>query len=321
MFIDSMNREIDSDNLLLVGGDIEDSTGTSDKVDYSLVVDAPCDMKLYGCIPLASHNFAMAKMVARIGSVLFTVLSYYTIKGEHSTNEELIMIYVGYFIAVSWVLIPLYQNYSIRARETKDPMKFDEGFVCCRAIYVFGSLCLCGCLGGGGGQGPYEIIDRTSDKNSQHNTRFMPFSLYNYWFMVCNPGKMLNPVLHDDMPKFGFGRGFCYVMCTSALGNLNFYILMNALVQLGKTHVVQGNAITPTNGVSFAFAMVSALCALTSMKVTLMSAIQGLAFIPFVFGMYCGILFFDIFDMNNPKHGSCLYNIYCKFWRIAATCH
>lgn len=305
-----MNREIDS--LSLLGDDLCDSDGS---VNYSLIIDAPSTMYLYGFIALESRKFAMAKMAARIGSVVFTILSYYTTEGEHTSIQKLIIIYVGYFIMVTWVIVPLYQNYSIRVRKTKEPLKFNQGFVCCRACYVFGSLCLCAC-----DQSPYEIVDRATDRNSNHNTRFMPFSLYNYWFMIFNPGKMLNPELPEGMTRFGFGRGFCYIMCTSALGNLNFYILMNAVAKLVETRVIQGNVVTLPNGVSFAFAMISALCSLTSIRVTLMSVLQGILFFPFVFGMYCGIFFFDICDVNNPKRGTWLYNIYCKFWMYAASC-
>lgn len=267
---------------------------------YQSVVDAG-PKSLFGCFPMPSQYFALITVSFQIISVLFLILSLHADQQETAGERTLvvnIVLYSWYFIFVCWIVVPLWQNYSIYNMDTGRPLVFGSGFVCCRALAVFCGL-LCG--------NTHRLVPREDGVGT--STRYLPFSLYNYWFMMMHPGRQLNENLPwSTHERFGFSRSFLLVISTNALGTLNAYIFIYTFLKLGD----------PTSGpLSSIAALISAITALIGYQVTLLSILYGWLLIPYSIGMYIAFFFFDVFDCTNPKRDTCVYSILRSLWKAA----
>jgi len=268
-----------------------------DSDTYESVVDAG-EKYLFGCFAMPSEDFATITVSLEIISFLSLLVSVYSDKTEEKGLSINIITYSWYFILICWVWVPLWQNYTIRENETKADFVFGDGFVCCRSIAVLWGL-LCGQA--------YSLVPR--EDGPGRSTRFLPFSLYNYWFMAVHPGKQLNSELPwRTKERFGFSRSFLLVISTNALGTLNSYIFVYAFYQLFN------ESSGPVSTVS---ALVSAVTALIGYQVTLLSIVYGWMLIPYSIGMYVAFFFYDLFDCTNPRRDTCVYGVLRSLWAHA----
>jgi hypothetical protein len=261
---------------------------------YEAVVDVG-GLYLFGCFAMPSEDFAAITVFMQLFSIGSLLLSLYSDKTEDSMLTINIIAYSWYFMFICWVVVPMWQNYCVKDNETGAPLEFGSGFVCCRSASV-----LCGLLCGSS----YSLMSR-EDAPGQLS-RYLPFSLYNYWYMAANPGRRLNEDLPwNSMERFGFSRSLLLVISTNALGTLNSYIFVHAVSQLGNDQ---------SGPVSTVSALVAAVTALIGYEVTLLSIVYGWLLIPYSIGMYVAFFVWDVFDCANPKRDTCIFSVLRSLW-------
>lgn len=316
---------------------------TSDEADYQNVIEIKEPMILFFFIHLPSEQYALVIFSLRFFSIVFLLISIFA--ASDLSEYFLILIFLTYSIILCWLVVPIWQNYCVvritekdnnndtnylggaqleseksqkdtllvsplkyRAdvfdEEKQEPVEFQPGFAICQCCWIYSALLCCS---------RYAIVPRL-DENIK-STRFMPLSVYNSIYMMRNPGKMLNPHLPEDMPKFSFSRSFLLVASTSVLGQLNMYIFTHAVGQLQSRYYHTENA---ENIISLIFAVGAALLAACSLKITLINFACSIVLIPFYIGMYCSLVCCDICGTMNPRNGSYLYRLFCYLWSQTA---
>ena len=184
-----------------------------------------------------------------------------------------------------------------------------SGFLLCRI--VFGMLeCLFCCS--------YIIIpDPIQDEHDtrisvgyeEEECRYVPFSLYNEIYMIRHPGKMLNRVLSPNIDRFGRSRLFMFIFSGSTKGTYHSYSFLLAFIEF---YLEQ--KYNTVRSYTFYFALISLLLSGIRLKVYLYSVIYGLLLFPITLAYYISLIWFDCFDLTNPKKGSWMFSILLDYW-------
>lgn len=343
-------ESVDDVNMYGDSGHVSFTHTVDTKYEYQPVVDVGT-MELIPYIyshPLPSEQYASICLCIQVFSVVSLLISLHSSNGTDALTASLTT-YSYYYMFWCWLVLPLYQNYNIVSVETKRRLDISQGFILFRSAYSFikyllgyyqivpktdskdhtvvnytedvrinsDSVSSVDTDSVGDRSNPNSDTKTNTLSNARivprdmhvRSTRYIPFSIYNYYYMMTHPGKQLNTELPEDQAYFGFGRSILLVLTTSALGALNSYLLIYAFVQF--------NDNSHNNGISKGFAFVSAILALVGYRVTILSVIFGYILLPYTLGVYVAFFFVDIFNVTNPRKGTCIYNMLLKLWHYA----
>ena len=274
---------------------IDDSNREGD-ANYLPVLPAS-RMKLFGYYEVESDFYAKVTAITQIFSVLSLMSSLYSYNDDNNILVENVILYSYYMIFLCWFIVPMWQCFVFKRKDSNEYLKLDNGFICCRLISFLCGMCC----------GKYELIYR-NESNSNH-TRYLPFSIYNYVYMMNNPGQQLNPELPPNLEEFGFSRTFLLCLSTNAMGTLNSYIYIYAIHQLYTSN---------SNLLSKSLALTSAGLACIGYQITVISIVYGILLLPYAIGLYFAFFLYDCCYCTNPRRNTCIFNTLKSLWKCVA---
>mmetsp|Transcript_23919 Transcript_23919/g.35113 ORF Transcript_23919/g.35113 Transcript_23919/m.35113 type:complete len:284 (+) Transcript_23919:44-895(+) len=244
------------------------------------------------CISVSPVVWARYQMCSRIYEVAVIIYGGYMSPGLLDT---LMVSYAAAYAIMAWVLVPIYQNIKI----TKPKSSTEEstlGSVICN---------ICQCKSG---------LTWRVDNETRSVTRYVPFSMYNYWYMIANPGKELNPVLDESgLDVFGGLRAyFLFQQCTS-IGILKTLLFISAIWQL---------AVAESVG-EYVVAIVTFIGALVNLQISFVSLGFFACAFPYIFAtlvypLTCVACPRLTNLLTNPPKGTMTYGVLHYFWNKCA---
>ncbi len=263
---------------------------------YQVFKDA-AKRKLFGMpfLMVPPEQFGLINFIMQCTSFASFVLSFAL--SPYGTLESQILFCLVYHVMVSWVLVPVWQNYSLLDAEKKPVSCEANGCIYCACCYIGCNLCwLCG--------SQMHYVERTDS-----DCRYMPFSLYNLLYMFLNPGQKINEQLPADIEALGFGRVYLFLLSCNTKGTLNLYIFINAVAKL---YAAGGN------GTSAAFATISLLLALCDLKVYAVSLVFGIVLFPFTImylSVFCCPDCCRVLDALRVKKDTFEFRVMMHYWK------
>jgi hypothetical protein len=265
--------------------------------NYQYIVDAE-PMNLFGIpgLKVSSYVYGSVEFFSCVISVFSAfagfISSHFT---EHEQHHSILEI-LAFYIAVLWIAVPLWQNYSLQNKEDKTVQFERRGCMSCGIFYIAYNLY------------KYRGSQIHFAPRTDFECRFMPFSLYNHWFMMRNKGKKLNDKLPENIEYFGFYRAIWLVYGVNAKGTLNAYLCYDALTQLFKSN----------HSWSLVFSLTSLVFAILDLRVFFYSIIFGVLLYPFsaVLSIMmfapdcCGV----INEWLQSRRGSWNYRQLMRYW-------
>jgi hypothetical protein len=250
------------------------------------------EKKLYGFIPVTSKFYAQFTLAMNAFSVISLVISIAT------SNDQALFNMIGIlfsYVLVSYVAIPIWQNYSIvqKGNESEQIYCEDHGgcVLCLGCCSIAGQLCI-------SGGATCHTRGHIHAPSQQPDCLFLPYSQYNLWFMIQHPGQELNPSLPENIHFLGFGRVYMMLLALNTRGTLNYFIFSNVMASFIITICIQRSF-----SVSLFFAMISLLSSIYNLRVYLLTSIYGFALIPYTFclSLFFGVLIHTIISILSYK--------------------
>ena len=200
------------------------------------------------CFKLSAVKWATLIIVLRLLQIISIFVSGSELIDNHPKLAEDILHYGALYFISSFIIAPLWQNYSIVS-------KYGEEVDCwsCYSLNLCRLICKYNkCIN-------KTDVSNKSDKsttNVSSISRYIPLSIYNLWFIIKNKEIELNPKLpFDDMKQFGGMRSYllyqqiitygllkyflmiavCYEISDNGMNVLNFSQLLLAISELKAT--------------------------------------------------------------------------------------
>jgi hypothetical protein len=126
------------------------------------------DRKLFIFFPVSSTCFAYYSLLQKFYEVVSVMLAPQDLSDE--VIKQLIYVYGGVYFTISFIFVPLYQNITFGVTS-----KSEDTYESSRLALT--KLLCCRCS------------PRYRSDQSSESTRFFPFSTYNYFVMITQPGK------------------------------------------------------------------------------------------------------------------------------------
>lgn len=264
-------------------------------------------------VPYAPEVNSQVYGLAQLSLQLFSLCSFVVslaVDYEDTTWQRNVVSGMTAYVIVSWVVVPIWQNYSIVSADNQLVYCEDSQQGCCYfcgvkrgciycTVYSIccNMVCCCGLR--------MHFVPRLD-----RDCRRMPFSLYNLLFMVMNPGKQLNEQLPPNLPEFGLGRAYLLLLSVNTRGTLNLYIAINALVKLVQ-------AATSPFSISTFFAIISFASSLLELRIYVLSVFYGVLLIPFSLVLSCMFCCVDCCGWTETiqaKQGTKEYDRLLRLW-------
>lgn len=188
---------------------------------YQPVIDAG-DQYLWGLIPLAPESFAIASITFQISSVVCFMSSLYSSpRGLDDPLVANILLFSYYYIALCWVVVPIWQNYDLRRRVSGDHVDLSRGCICGRLIYLAFEVCI----------GRYEIVSKVDyDASSNAST-------------VASASPLISPIATTN--KTYIDR---HSTATAATGESESHLRMSSTDYMTSITGVVSNEVTSLQG-------------------------------------------------------------------------
>jgi len=198
----------------------------------------------------------------------------------------------SYYVIVSFIIVPMFQNYKLFEPNSNDPVTCDKGCIYCKCC----SVCCCSCR--------YQWQSR--GKFPGEKTRYMPLSMYNLLFMAMNPGQQLNPVL-DETKDISFGRAYLLLMSLNTFGYLEFYKFLNALYSL--LYIGEDTLL------SAVFAVLSVVSSTLAMKHYMFALYYSLIMFPVTLGWTLSFCCWTTPGANTVRVGTWSHRQLSDMWK------
>lgn len=131
------------------------------------------------------------------------------------------LVYVGIYIFIAFIAVPIYQNISFVPESTEvQNNSYDVilNVICCKCRPVK--------------RDDENIVTTNLMRNKIKSSRYVPFSTYNFWYMITNPGQELNPSLPDDLEVFGGLRAYFLFQQITSYGALKLLLFISIVSQI-----------------------------------------------------------------------------------------
>lgn len=261
--------------------------------EYEPVI-AAVERKIF-CYKVQPVQWAWFKFI----SAFVEIASVFAGSSKSPLLRRLMLIYAGVFMVLSWVAVPIYQNLTIVNKELKQTPP-------CWSCWTLNLFRVCTCRN--------SFMCRKDDLQRKV-TRFVPFSIYNYWFMMMHPGKELNPMLPKDIDRFGGMRAYLLFQQCAALGGLKLILFLSAALQFKNA----GIGIEYLTDWAFGFfTFFGAMLSLQNTFIALGFQLAGLPyFLVLIFwGVSCVLPCCNA--LADPKNNTCQYNVFLYYWNKCA---
>lgn len=240
--------------------------------------------EVYGQIMLA---LSIISVVSLIGSCVYSILHTGVLASTY------FLAYSIMYLLATWVIIPMWQIYTLKREDGSDVICFRNGCIYCMVAANMWAYCW----------GRYILQERNF-------SLFIPFSIYNFIFMIRNPGKELNPKLPEELASFGAGRMYLFLMSASVKGTLDLILFINAF--LNFIEAFSSARVTP----SLVFAVMALLSSALNLRVYVTNLLFGVFLLPVLLLMGAMCFCADCFgDTWNPKRGTYMFFFFSLYWR------
>eukprot|EP01038_Epipyxis_sp_PR26KG_P004165 gene4165-5929_t len=282
------------------------TTIPSNDEPYSIIIDSK-KMNLFSIpiLKVESQWYGIIKTLQQIGMIISFVLSFVT--DPQNTISGDVLVFLIYFIIISWIIVPIWQNYSIVIIIDKDGNRKHAncskgGCICCNCCCICCSLCF----------GRMICIPRVDTSRP----RYIPNSIYNFIFMALNPHKRLNPKPPSTMQRWEFSTVYLLILTENSKGILNFYIFLNAILKLMIVQRKEG-----LFSISTGFALYSLFCGLLDLRVYVLSVLFGMLLLPYTVLFVPLCCFCDcsgyLEESVCPKRDTVTFILLEKYWNFA----
>ena len=207
-------------------------------------------------------------------------------------------IYAAIYGTIAFILVPLCQNFKFEPHlnDTGDSSMPLSG-------QVIAMICQCKCR-----------LAYRKDTADRTVTRYIPFSTYNYYYILTNDDLELNEALPADLPVFGGLRAyFLFQQCTS-YGILKVILFLNVIFGLSEkdqtTEVVWSVGLA-----AFGFIL--------SLKATILAILFTIFSFPYLFTtivypLTCIACPRTTDSIVNPPKDTMVYKMLVRFWNECA---
>ncbi len=326
--IEHEQHRSDSKFLALSTNDIETAVVASPIKTYESII-AVGDMDLFEIPPIAprelvdhyqkrmkvsSRTYGIFWMLVDLLSIVLFLISFSKADKNTSFARFINLAYSNcvYYVLATVIAIPVWQNYSIVDTKEKE-LHCESSCLCWSCTSMCCSLlCCCGWFGCCGVRLRRRSVDDAA-------TRYMPYSFYNYWFMIANPGKMLNQYLPNDLQYFGFGRAYLFLFSMNSKNSFNFFVFLHTLFNV--IHLCSNGAAS--DSLSIILGICNLICTLASeahgyvVKVVLGTFLFPFNIILFFASFLPACCWRSCLETQLMK-GSCTYMVLGKLWRICS---